>query len=80
MGIHHCHNDRYASVHSGQNWNELKKVGDWDGIVVMGFVEPLKTGRGHYLAMFHDDGRFFKSDEKKYFWIDPIDNDAENKV
>ena len=25
----------------------------------MGFTEPLKTGAGHYLAMFHDDGRFF---------------------
>jgi hypothetical protein len=37
----------------------LKKAGDWGGIVVMGFVEPLKTGPGHYLAMFHDDGRFF---------------------
>jgi hypothetical protein len=24
----------------------------------MGFVEPLKTGAGNYLAMFHDDGRF----------------------
>ena len=43
----------------GQSWSELKPVGDWGGIVVMGFVEPLKTGRGHYLAMFHDDGRFF---------------------
>jgi hypothetical protein len=27
----------------------------------MGFVEPLTTGPGHYLAMFHDDGRFFKN-------------------
>lgn len=45
----------------GANWSELKPVGDWGGIVVMGFVEALKTGKGHYLAMFHDDGRFFKS-------------------
>ncbi|MCA8991039.1 MAG: exo-alpha-sialidase [Planctomycetaceae bacterium] len=43
----------------GGTWSELKQVGDWGGIVVMGFVEPLKTGKGHYLAMFHDDGRFF---------------------
>ncbi|MEZ5943150.1 MAG: sialidase family protein [Planctomycetaceae bacterium] len=43
----------------GANWSELKQVGDWGGIVVMGFVEQLKTGKGHYLAMFHDDGRFF---------------------
>ena len=44
----------------GMTWSELKPVGDWGGIVVMGFVEPLKTGQGHYLAMFHDDGRFFQ--------------------
>jgi len=31
----------------------------------MGFVEPLKTGRGHYLAMFHDDGRFFRKDGRQ---------------
>lgn len=45
----------------GENWSELKPAGNWGGIVVMGFVEPLKTGDGHYLAMFHDDGRFFAS-------------------
>ena len=45
----------------GKNWSELKKAGDWGGIVVMGFVEPLKSP-GHYLAMFHDDGRFFASE------------------
>lgn len=44
----------------GTTWSELKPVGDWGGIVVMGFVEALKTGKGHYLAMFHDDGRYFK--------------------
>ena len=48
-----------VSEDDGANWSELKPVGDWGGIVVMGFVEPLKTGKGHYLAMFHDDGRFF---------------------
>jgi hypothetical protein len=49
----------------GGNWSELKPVGDWGGIVVMGFVEALKTGKGHYLAMFHDDGRFFTKNGKK---------------
>jgi hypothetical protein len=44
----------------GANWSELQSVGDWGGIVVMGFVEPLATGKGHYMAMFHDDGRFFQ--------------------
>ncbi len=45
----------------GLTWSELKPLGDWGGIVVMGCVEALKTGPGHYLAMFHDDGRFFTS-------------------
>ena len=49
----------------GGSWSELKPVGDWGGIVVMGFVEPLKTGKGHYLAMFHDDGRFFSERGKR---------------
>jgi hypothetical protein len=49
----------------GETWSELRPVGDWGGIVVMGFVEPLKTGQGHYLAMFHDDGRFFKKGGKR---------------
>ena len=49
----------------GSIWSELNPVGDWGGIVVMGFVEPLSTGKGHYLAMFHDDGRFFSKDGKR---------------
>jgi len=43
----------------GEKWGELKKAGDWGGIVVMGCLEKMKTGKGHYTAMFHDDGRFF---------------------
>jgi len=49
----------------GKTWSELKPVGDWGGIVVMGCVEPLKTGKGHYLAMFHDDGRFFTARSRR---------------
>ena len=49
----------------GSTWSELKAVGDWGGIVVMGCVEPLKTGPGHYLAMFHDDGRYFSKQAKQ---------------
>ena len=48
-----------VSEDDGNSWSELKPAGEWGGIVVMGFVEALKTGPGHYLAMFHDDGRFF---------------------
>ncbi len=46
------------SENDGASWSELEKIGDWGGIVVMGDVEGLQTGPGHYLAMFHDDGRF----------------------
>tara|TARA_Y100000589_G_scaffold294530_1_gene300266 strand:+ start:1257 stop:2408 length:1152 start_codon:yes stop_codon:yes gene_type:complete len=48
-----------VSEDDGANWSELKPAGDWGGIVVMGCLEKLKTGKGHYMAMFHDDGRFF---------------------
>lgn len=47
-----------VSEDDGKTWSELKQVGEWGGIVVMGFVEKLAMP-GHYLAMFHDDGRFF---------------------
>jgi hypothetical protein len=50
-----------ASEDDGSSWTELSPVGDWGGIVAMSSVEALRTGAGHYLAMFHDDGRFFKS-------------------
>lgn len=53
-----------VSEDDGATWSELKPAGDWGGIVVMGFVEALKTP-GHYLAMFHDDGRFFTAQPGK---------------
>jgi hypothetical protein len=53
-----------ASPDDGQSWSELEAAGDWGGIVVMGFVEPLPTA-GHYLAMFHDDGRFFTARDQR---------------
>lgn len=49
----------------GESWSELKKVGDWGGIVVMGAVVDLKTAPGQYLAMFHDDGRFFTAEKNQ---------------
>ncbi|MBC8347736.1 MAG: exo-alpha-sialidase [Verrucomicrobia bacterium] len=48
-----------VSENDGANWSQLKQVGDWGGIVVMGCLEKLETGKGNYMAMFHDDGRFF---------------------
>ena len=44
----------------GDTWTELEPVGDWGGIVVMGDVVPLRTGTGHTMAFFHDDGRYFR--------------------
>lgn len=54
-----------VTADDGGSWSELKPVGEWGGIVVMGFVEELKTGKGHYMAMFHDDGRFFPKNGKR---------------
>jgi len=51
-----------VSEDEGSTWSELRKVGNWGGIVVMGFVERLRNG--NYLAMFHDDGRFFLSTQQ----------------
>jgi hypothetical protein len=48
----------------GKTWSELEPIGDFGGIVAMSSVEPLKTGAGHYLALFHDDGRFIRKNAK----------------
>jgi hypothetical protein len=47
-----------VSEDDGKSWSGLKPVGDWGGIVTMASVLELRTGPGHYLALFHDDGRF----------------------
>jgi len=54
-----------VSEDDGTTWSELSPIGDYGGIVTMGFVESLRTGPGHYLAMFHDDGRFFQREPRK---------------
>lgn len=59
-----------VSQDDGQTWSELEPVGDWGGITVMGFTEALTSGEGHYMAMFHDDGRFIKGGEDE-FWGSP---------
>ena len=51
-----------VSEDEGTTWSALRKAGDWGGIVVMGCHAQLKTGPGHYLCLFHDDGRFFAAD------------------
>ncbi|REK21564.1 MAG: hypothetical protein DWQ41_21085 [Planctomycetota bacterium] len=49
----------------GQTWSELQPIGDWGGIVCMGSVVELQTGPGHYMALFHDDGRFIRENGKQ---------------
>lgn len=53
-----------VSEDDGQSWSDLQKVGDWGGIVTMASVIALTTGAGNYVALFHDDGRFFTSGGK----------------
>jgi Neuraminidase (sialidase) len=48
-----------VSEDDGATWGEIEKVGNWGGIVVMGALTELQTGKGHYMALFHDDDRFF---------------------
>jgi len=48
----------------GANWSELKPIGDFGGIVAMGCYFPVKTTPGHYICLFHDDGRFISEDSK----------------
>lgn len=53
-----------VSEDDGKTWTPLKPIGDFGGIVAMGSVEPVRTAKGHYLALFHDDGRFFSKGGK----------------
>lgn len=58
-----------VSEDNGRAWTELEPVGDWGGIVAMGFTEALASA-GSYLAMFHDDGKFLNGGENEY-WGSP---------
>jgi membrane protease YdiL (CAAX protease family) len=51
-----------VSEDDGQSWSELRPIGPYGGIVAMAALVPLRDG-GH-LAMFHDDGRFFREGGK----------------
>jgi hypothetical protein len=53
-----------VSGDDGLSWTPLAPAGDWGGIVVMSALVELQTGRGRYMAMFHDDGRFFTKDAR----------------
>jgi hypothetical protein len=47
-----------VSQDDGATWSEFAPIGAFGGIVAMASLVELKTGRGHYMALFHDDGRF----------------------
>jgi hypothetical protein len=51
-----------VSEDEGATWTPLKPIGNYGGIVAMASLERLNDGR--YLALFHDDGRYFKSGGK----------------
>ncbi|MGE3817943.1 MAG: sialidase family protein [Isosphaeraceae bacterium] len=50
------------SEDDGQTWTPLEPIGDFGGIVAMSSVETLKNG--DVMALFHDDGRFFRGEGK----------------
>ncbi len=49
-----------SSEDDGATWSELQPIGEYGGIVAMGCLIEQMTSRGHYLALFHDDGRFIR--------------------
>ncbi|MDR3404437.1 MAG: sialidase family protein [Chthoniobacter sp.] len=51
-----------VSEDDGATWSELQPIGKFGGIVAMASVMALKQP-GHYLAFFHDDGRFLVASE-----------------
>ena len=53
------------SEDDGATWTPLAPAGDWGGIVVMSALVEIKPfGSGRYMAMFHDDGRFFAKEPR----------------
>ena len=51
-----------SSEDDGRTWTPLAPIGDFGGIVAMASVERLRDGS--YLALFHDDGRYFHAGGK----------------
>lgn len=52
-----------VSEDDGVEWSELEPIGDFGGIVTMATVERLANGG--YMALFHDDGRFLRGQNKR---------------
>ena len=51
-----------VSEDDGRSWTELRPIGPYGGIVAMASLVALRDGS--HLAMFHDDGRFFREGGK----------------
>ena len=47
-----------VSEDDGATWSELRPIGPYGGIVAMASLVALRDGS--HLALFHDDGRFFR--------------------
>ena len=47
-----------VSEDDGGTWTPLRPIGDFGGVVAMSSLVRLKNG--HYMALFHDDGRFLR--------------------
>ena len=54
-----------SSEDDGAKWSELTPIGEFGGLTAMSSVIALKTGPGHYMALFHDDGKHFTLDPRK---------------
>ncbi|HEC02403.1 MAG TPA: exo-alpha-sialidase, partial [Phycisphaerales bacterium] len=52
-----------VSEDDGTTWTALKPIGDFGGVVAMASLVRLKNG--HYMALFHDDGRFLRGEGKR---------------
>jgi hypothetical protein len=62
------------SEDDGLTWSELEPVGNWGGVVAMASLIQLRTGRGHYMALFHDDMRFITENGEKVYEEDSKTN------
>ena len=63
------------SEDDGITWSELEPAGDWGGVVVMASLTAINTGKGHYMALFHDDLRFISADGQEKYKEDRKTND-----
>jgi len=63
------------SEDDGLTWSGMEPAGGWGGIVVMAAMTALNTGKGHYMALFHDDIRFMTADGQEKYREDRKTND-----